>query len=85
MPKSTIERKQETITVWNVCECGEILFSMNEGQRGTCSRCWMDSMSSDTKHAMAKLFGAAFRKVPISDDEKDRLIDDAMKKLDRDR
>lgn len=82
--KTDMPREQETIEVWNVCECGRILHSIAEGKRGTCSGCWVNSMPSDTKTALNKLIGAAFRNDKPSDDEKDELIDDAMAKLDRD-
>lgn len=80
----TIERKKGTIEVWNVCECGRILHSMHEGKRGQCASCWMKTMPSDTKTALNKLIGAAFRKDKPTDGEKDQLIDDAISKLDRD-
>lgn len=79
-----IERKQETIQVWNVCECGRILHSMAEGKRGTCSGCWLKSMPKDTKAAINKVIGAAFRNSLPSDAEQDELITDAMDKLNRD-
>lgn len=82
MPK--IERKKETIEVWNVCECGRTLHSMHEGKRGQCASCWMKTMPSDTKTAMNKLISAAFRKEKPTASERDALIDDAMAKLKRD-
>lgn len=82
--KIDIERQKETIEVWNVCECGRILHSMVEGQRGTCSSCWFRSMPKDTKAAMNKMIGAAFRDEPATEEEKSDLIDDAFEKLKRD-
>jgi hypothetical protein len=78
-----VERTKHTIEVWNICTCGRKLFSMAEGKRGTCSSCWFKAMPADTKSAMNKLLAAVFK--PTSDAEKDKLIDDAMTKLDRDR
>lgn len=80
----TIERKKKTIEVWNVCECGQILYSMHEGQRGQCGSCWMKAMPSDTKSTLNKLIGAALRRNKPTDSQKNRLIDNAMSKLDRD-
>lgn len=77
------ERTQRTVTVWDRCECGRVLHSITEGQRGTCGTCWFKSMPSDTKAVLNKMIAAAFK--PTSEDEKGRLVDEAMKKLDRDR
>lgn len=77
-----IERAKRTIEVWDRCECGRLLTSIAEGERGTCAGCWMKSMPADTKRSLNKLIGAAFR--PTSDKEKDALIGDAMENLNRD-
>jgi hypothetical protein len=77
-------RKKETIEVWNVCECGRILTSISEGKRGQCSGCWVKTMPNDTRNALNKLIGAAFRKESLDDKQKGELIDDATSKLERD-
>lgn len=79
-----IERRKETIEVWNVCECGRMLHSIHEGKRGQCASCWVKSMPSDTKSALNKLIGAAFKKEKPTEAEKGELIDKAISKLDRD-
>lgn len=78
------ERKRETISVWNVCECGRVLHSIAEGKRGKCSSCWVQSMPSDTKAALNKVIAAAFRTTKPPNAEVDQLISNAMDKLDRD-
>lgn len=77
------DRTQRTVTVWDRCECGRLLHSMAEGQRGTCGACWLKTMPADTKAAMNKMIAAAFK--PTSEDEKGKLVDDAISKLKRDR
>lgn len=75
-------RTKQTIEIWDRCECGDALHSISEGKRGTCAKCWLKSMPSDTKRSLNKLISAAFK--PTSDTEKDKLIDDTMGKLNRD-
>lgn len=76
------ERSKRTIEVWDRCECGKVLHSISEGERGMCSSCWMQRMPSDTKDAIKKLVAAAFR--PTSEEDKGKLVDSAMEKLKRD-
>lgn len=77
-----IERKQESVSLWNVCECGRVLKSIHEGKRCLCSTCWFKSMPSDTKQSLNRLLHAAFTNV---DDKKaGELIDESMSKLQRD-
>lgn len=78
----TTARHKKTIEVWDVCECGRVLHSMAEGQRGTCSSCWVKAMPSDTKAAMNKLIASAFNGTART--EGPQLIDDAIAKLNRD-
>lgn len=80
----SVERKKETIEVWNVCECGRTLSSINEGKRGQCSSCWVKSMPRDTKNAINQVIAAAFAKERTTTDEAQRLIGEAIAKLDRD-
>ena len=76
-----IERKQESVSLWNACECGRVLTSIHEGKRGTYSMCWFKAMPSDTKQSLNRLLHAAITKV---DDKKaGEMIDDAMSKLQR--
>lgn len=82
--KSSAERKKETVEIWNVCECGEILYSIREGKVGQCASCWVKSMPSDTKSSLGKMISSAFSKVELTDAEKGQLIDDTMSKLKRD-
>lgn len=81
---TSIERKKETIEVWNICECGAVLHSLAEGTRGTCSHCWFKSMPPDTKAAMNRLISSAFQKEKPTGKEIVNLIDDAISKLNRD-
>lgn len=76
-----IERKQTTIQVWNVCQCGRMLHSIAEGKRGSCGSCWLQSIPKDTVRALNRVIGAAFRNPPPTSDEKGKLIDDAMNRL----
>lgn len=80
-----IERAKTTVEVWNVCECGRILHSLSEAQRGTCSSCWVRTMPADTKRAMNRLIASVFNGEAKDDKRARELIDDAMSKLDRDR
>ena len=79
------DRTKRTIEIYNVCECGKTLHSIAEGIRGTCGSCWFKAMPADTKSAINKMIASAFVKPGMGDTEKDKLIDDAMAKLDRDR
>lgn len=78
-----VERKKETLEIWNVCECGRLLLSISEGTRGICSSCWFRSLPKDTKSALDRVIAAAFQKQLSTDDARD-AIDDAMSKLSRD-
>jgi hypothetical protein len=74
-----------TITVHDRCTtegCGKILLSIKEGERGTCSSCWVKTMPADTKKAMNRLLAAAFN--GSSPNEKDAAVEDALAKLKRD-
>lgn len=75
-------REKKTIEVWNICECGEVLHSIIEGTRGKCGGCWLKDMPKVTKAAMNRLIAAAFK--PTTDDEKAKLVEEALDKLDRD-
>lgn len=77
-----IVREQNPVDLWNICECGAILHSIVEGKRGSCGRCWIKSMPSDTKSAMNRLIAAAFN--PTTESEKGELVNDALEKLRRD-
>lgn len=82
MPKLNVPREKATIEVWNVCACGEILHSLAEAKRGTCSSCWVKTLPADTKQAFNKLLAAAFK--PTSEEEKGKLVDDLIEKRRRD-
>lgn len=74
-----------TITVHDCCtvpECGKALPSIAEGERGTCSRCWLKHMPVDTRKAMYRAFRAILAKAPAA--EKNAAVRDAAAKLDRD-
>ena len=73
------ERTKKTIEVWDRCECGRILHSISEGQRGLCSSCWVASMPKDTKASLNRLISMAFK--PATDAEKDAAVKDAMDRL----
>ena len=75
-------REKRTIEIWDHCECGRTLHTITEGERGKCSSCWFKSMPTDTKRALNRVIASAFK--PTSEDERGRLVDDAMAKLDRD-
>lgn len=75
--KLNIPREKRTVEVWNVCECGEILHSMNECERGTCSSCWIKTWTPEKKAAMNKLIASAFN--GSTDAQKDAAIDEAFK------
>lgn len=77
------ERTKRTIEIWDKCECGNVLHSIVEGERGTCGSCWLKAMPADTKRTLNKLLAAAFK--PTSAEEVKGIIDDAFEKLDRDR
>lgn len=77
----------KAITLHDRCTsegCGRVLHSAREAKSGKCSSCWLKAMPADTKAAMNKLIGAAFTQTPKTDAEKDKLIDDAIRKLKRD-
>ena len=76
-------REKRTIEIWDHCECGRTLHSIAEGKRGKCSSCWFKAMPTDTQDALNRVIASAFK--PTSEDERGRLVDDAMAKLDRDR
>ena len=76
-------RTKRTIEIWDKCECGKTLHSISEGERGICCTCWVKSMPADTKKSLNRLIAAAFK--PTSEDEKNKLIDEAIDKLNRDK
>lgn len=75
------ERTKRTIEIWDQCECGNVLHSIVEGERGTCGSCWIKAMPADTKCALNKLIAAAFKTSEVAG----AIIDEAFEKLDRDR
>lgn len=77
------ERTKRTIEIWDQCECGNVLHSIVEGERGTCGSCWIKAMPADTKLALNKLIAAAF--TPMTPEAVSAIIDDAFEKVDRDR
>lgn len=83
--ETKIPREKRTTEVWNVCECGRILHSLHEAERGECSGCWVAKMPADTKNAMNKLLASAFNGLAKDESKIGPIIDDAMSKLDRDR
>jgi hypothetical protein len=60
--------------------CNRTLHSISEGERGTCSSCWVKSLRPETKKALNRLIASAFNN--SSEKEKDEAVDDAFKKLD---
>ena len=60
--------------------CNRTLHSISEGERGTCSSCWVSALKPETRKAMNRLIASAFN--GASDAEKDAAVDDAFKKLD---
>lgn len=80
--KLNIPREKRTVEVWNVCECGEILHSMSEGERGTCSSCWVKSWTPEKRKAMGTLIASAFN--GSTDAQKDAAIDEAFKQTRKD-
>lgn len=72
-------RTKRTVEVWDICTCGEVLHSMAEGERGTCSSCWFNAMDPAKKKAMNNLVASAFN--GSTDAEKDAAIDEAFRHL----
>ena len=74
-----------TVVVHDRCttpECGKVLHSIREGERGLCCSCWVKAMPADTKKAMNRLIACAFN--GSSEEEKDAAVKDAMEKVQRD-
>jgi hypothetical protein len=75
-----------TVVVHDRCttpECGRVLHSLSEAERGQCSSCWMKTIPADTRKSLNKLIASAFK--PTTEAEKGAAVDDAMAKLKRDR
>jgi hypothetical protein len=71
-----------TITVHDRCTaegCGRVLHSIAEGERGTCSSCWLAAMPPGTKKAMNKLIACAFN--GSTEKDKEKAVDEAMDAL----
>lgn len=75
-------RVKRTIEVYDRCECGKALHSIQEGERGTCAACWFKTIPQDTKASLNRLISAALH--GTTKQEKESLVDDAMQKLHRD-
>lgn len=72
-------RTKTTIEVWNRCECGRVLHSIREGQRGLCASCWFSAMPKETKDSVNRLISMAFN--PATDAEKAAAVKDVLDKL----
>lgn len=71
-----------TITIHDKCTtegCGRLLHSIVEGERGTCSSCWVKSLSRETKKAMNRVIASAFN--GSTQAQKEEAVDDALKQL----
>jgi hypothetical protein len=75
----SIERKKETIEVWNICECGKLLLSVSEAKRGTCASCWFQTLGEKTKKALNKVVSMAF--TPTTEEEREEAIGKALEQL----
>jgi hypothetical protein len=73
------ERTKRTIEVWDRCECGRVLHSISEGERGTCATCWFKAMPQSTKTALNRLIACAFDGSPGG--QKDTAIQAAFAAL----
>lgn len=76
-------RVPRTIIVWDNCECGEVLYTLIEAERGSCAKCWFKAMPADTKEAMNQILVASLGPKK-SEAERLKLIADAEEKLKRD-
>lgn len=74
-----MERKKETVEIWNICECGRILHSITEATRGTCAGCWIKSIKPETRSALNRLIGSAFN--GSTGKQLDKAVDDAFNAL----
>jgi len=74
-----IERKKEQLEIWNVCICGKVLHSISEGKRGTCATCWFKSLGDETKKALNRVVGMAFK--PTTEKEREDAVNEALETL----
>ena len=73
-----------TITIHDVCtKCNRVLHGIAEGERGTCSSCWVSSLRPETKRAMNRLIASAFN--GSSEEEKGKVADEAFEQLRKER
>lgn len=75
--KLNIPREKRSVELWNVCECGEVLHSISEGERGTCSLCWVKSLTPERRKAMNNLLASAFN--GSTDAQKEVAVEEAFK------
>ena len=80
--KLDIPREKRTVELWNLCTCGQVLHSISEGERGTCSSCWFKSLSPEKHKAMKGLIASAFN--GATDAQKDAAVDEAFKQFRKD-
>ena len=70
------------ITIHDYCiKCNRVLHSIAEGERGTCSSCWVASLKPETKKAMNRLIACVFNK--STEEEKQKAVDDAIEQLNK--
>jgi len=74
-----MKRTKEIVEVWNICECGQVLYDLTEATRGVCSRCWIKSLQPETLAALDTLLGMAFNKT--TGEPLNKAIDSAFETL----